>query len=270
MATYLLTWNPEKWEWEDLQNDIAEVSRKGFLGFQWSSGVTKKILPNDRIYLIKLGKPPRGIVASGWATSKVERDTHFKDKSKKALYIHLNFDTILNPDKKIFPIDILLNDHKYKDVHWTPQASGMTIPDDVAKQLEKDWATFLNQPVSVPQIAYADEIDIKRTFYEGVAKSVKVNIYERNPQARAICVRKYGACCTVCGFDFAKKFGEIGEGFIHVHHLKPLSEIRKGYKLKPVDDLRPVCPNCHAMLHQRKPEPYTIEELKAILKQASR
>src|SRR5688500_2345715 len=131
MATYLLTWNPEKWKWENLLDDIAELSRKGSLEFAWSSGVTKKIEPNDRVFLIKLGKPPRGIVASGWATSNVQRDTHFKDKSKKALYVHLNFDTILDPEKFIFPIDLLLHDRSYKGVHWTPQASGMTIPADV-------------------------------------------------------------------------------------------------------------------------------------------
>lgn len=43
------------------------------------------------------------------------------------------------------------------------------------------------------------------------------------------------------------------EGLIHVHHLKPLGEVGEGYLLDPVADLRPVCPNCHAMLHRRKP-----------------
>lgn len=81
--------------------------------------------------------------------------------------------------------------------------------------------------------------------------------------------KKYGASCIVCGFGFGNKFGEIGAGFIHVRHLKPLSEIHKGYKLNPVEDLRPVCPNCRAMLHQRKPEPYTIEQLITILKTGS-
>lgn len=270
MATYLLTWNPEKWEWEDLQDDIATLARQGFLEFRWSSGVTKKINPNDRLFLIKLGKPPRGIVASGWAVSNVKRDAHFKDKSKKALYIRLSFDTILDPKKKIFPIEILLTDNKFRKMHWTPQASGTTISKDVAKQLEKDWSQFLNLPAAVLQIAYADELETRRTFYEGIAKTVRVNVYERNPQARVHCIRKYGVRCVICGFDFSKKFGDIGEGFIHVHHLKPLSEIRKGYKLDPIEDLRPVCPNCHAMLHQQEPEPYTIEELKAILKQAAK
>lgn len=269
MTTYLLSWNPKIWEWVDMQDDIAEVAQNGFYEMRWSSGVTKKIKPDDRVFLMKLGVEPRGIVASGWATSDVRQSTHYSDKSKKALYIHVRFETILDP-KAVFPIEFLINDSLYNGVHWTPQASGMSIPENVAQQLEKDWSKFLKRPIPVREIEYADEIDGKKFFSEGTVKQVKVNIFERNPQARQICIRKYGANCSVCGFDFGKMFGEMGIGFIHVHHLKPLSEIRKGYKLNPIEDLRPVCPNCHAMIHQRKPEPYTIEELKAIIKAGSR
>ena len=269
MTTYLLTWNPERWEWSNIQNSIAKINRKGFSDGRWSSGVTKKIQPNDRIFLMKLGsQKPRGIMASGWATSEVFQDIHWDDDSKLAHYVDIHFDTIIDPSQDaIFSVE-LLQDGIYSSVNWTPQASGMSIPDEVAEQLEKDWARFLNRPVPVRQIEYADEIDETKTFHEGTTKQVKVNVYERNAEARAICLKKYGASCSVCGFDFGKKFGEIGAGFIHIHHLKPLSEIRKGYKLNPIEDLRPVCPNCHAMIHQRKPEPYTIEELKAILKRA--
>lgn len=99
-------------------------------------------------------------------------------------------------------------------------------------------------------------------LYEGATKTISVNIYERNPQARKMCIDAYGVTCAVCGFNFADAYGEIGEGFIHVHHLKPLAEIGAEYQLDPVEHLRPVCPNCHAMLHRRKPI-LSIEELKA-------
>lgn len=247
-----------------MQDDIAEISRNGFFEMQWSSGVTKKIKPNDRIFLMKLGVEPRGIVASGWATSEVRQNVHYKDKSRKALYVQVRFDTVLD-SSAVFPIELLLHGKSYKGVHWTPQASGMTIPEVIALQLEKDWSKFLKQPFPVRHIEFADEIDEKKTYPEGTVKQVKVNIFERNPQARLVNIRKYGASCVVCGFDFGKVFGEVGKGFIHVHHLFPLSKIRKDYRLNPIDDLRPVCPNCHAMLHQKKPEPYTIEELRVIL-----
>lgn len=267
MATYLLTWNPDRWQWDDIENDIALINQKGFCDGRWSSGVTKKIQPNDRIFLMKLGsQKPRGIVASGWATSEVFQDIHWGDDSKLAFYVDVHFDTIINPNQQpIFPIEFL-QDGVYASVNWTPQASGMSIPDNVAEQLEKDWAKFLNREVPVFQAVYPDEIDNEVVFQEGTPKQVTVNIYERNTEARAICIQKYGAVCSVCEIDFGKKYGEIGKGFIHVHHLKPLS-ISKGYALNPIDDLRPVCPNCHAMLHKRKPEPFTIDELKGFLKE---
>ncbi len=107
------------------------------------------------------------------------------------------------------------------------------------------------------------EEDVKN-LPEGAKKEIIVNTYERNPEARKKCIEKYGYICCVCEFDFEKKYGEIGKGFIHVHHLKSLSEIKEEYIINPVEDLRPVCPNCHAMLHKRNP-PYSIEEGKKFI-----
>ncbi len=61
-------------------------------------------------------------------------------------------------------------------------------------------------------------------------------------------------------FNLGEQYGEIGQGFIHVHHLKQLSDVGEGYEVDPVADLRPVCPNCHAMLHRNNP-PLSIDEL---------
>lgn len=101
-------------------------------------------------------------------------------------------------------------------------------------------------------------------LYEGALMKVNVNKYERNQRARRECVAKKGYRCLVCGRDFEATYGEIGKGFIHVHHLTPISSIGKEYELNVDTDLVPVCPNCHYMLHRKNP-PYTIEELKEIL-----
>ena len=62
-----------------------------------------------------------------------------------------------------------------------------------------------------------------------------------------------------------KVYGEIAKGFIHVHHLIPLSEIKENYQVNPKTDLIPVCPNCHAMLHRQDP-PLTPEALNRQMK----
>lgn len=78
------------------------------------------------------------------------------------------------------------------------------------------------------------------------------------------CIDHYGTNCFVCGFNFGKVFGRLGEGFIHVHHLQPLSEIGREYEVDPIKDLRPLCPNCHAMIHRRSP-PLAIDDLENVL-----
>ena len=88
---------------------------------------------------------------------------------------------------------------------------------------------------------------------------ISVNRYERDPEARRRCLEHYGFDCYVCEFNFERVYGHGGRSLIHVHHLRPLSEISREYRLDPVKDMRPVCPNCHAMIHRKSP-PYSIEE----------
>lgn len=105
-----------------------------------------------------------------------------------------------------------------------------------------------------------------QALWEGAQKAITVNAYERNPKAREQCIEYHGHCrCHICGFDFEAVYGELGRGYIHVHHIVPLSDIKQCYQINPVTDLIPVCPNCHAMLHRRQP-PLTAEELKSLLK----
>lgn len=85
--------------------------------------------------------------------------------------------------------------------------------------------------------------------------------FERNLKAREECLKHYGYKCSVCGFDFEKEYGEIGRGFIEVHHIVPLSSIRDEYVVDPIRDLRPLCSNCHSMVHRREPV-VSLEELK--------
>ncbi len=102
-----------------------------------------------------------------------------------------------------------------------------------------------------------------RRYPEGAAKTISVNAYERSSAARDSCIEHYGLHCAVCGMNFEQVYGERGAGFIHVHHLKSLSKVNRTYRVDPIEDLRPVCPNCHAMLHRSDP-PCSIEELKEI------
>jgi len=102
-------------------------------------------------------------------------------------------------------------------------------------------------------------------LYEGAKMRIYVNCYERNNIARELCLKYYGSVCYICGFDFEETYGEVGRNVIHVHHLKPLYEIGESYCVDPINDLRPVCPNCHAIIHRKNP-PFSIDEVMALIK----
>lgn len=118
------------------------------------------------------------------------------------------------------------------------------------------------------ETVFPDEVDPCKKYSEGKTKQVKVNSYERNQLARQECIEHFGLNCQVCDFNFQEKFGELGQNFIHVHHIIDISTIGKEYSVNPKTDLIPVCPNCHAMLHKQKPA-YTISELKRIMNKST-
>jgi 5-methylcytosine-specific restriction protein A len=114
-----------------------------------------------------------------------------------------------------------------------------------------------------------EEVRRPESFFEGASKVISVNSYERNSAARAKCIAHHGFQCSVCAFDFGERYGSIGERYIHVHHRVPLGEIKKEYKLDPIRDLAPICPNCHAMIHKTQPA-LNIEELREHLAERER
>ncbi len=118
---------------------------------------------------------------------------------------------------------------------------------------------------SETSVTLAEEVTEPKVFFEGATKTITINAYERNLEGREACLKHYGYNCAVCDFNFEKTYGELGKNFVHVHHLRPLAEIKIEYKLDPIKDLRPVCPNCHAMLHRMAPA-ISIDSLKQRLR----
>jgi len=102
-----------------------------------------------------------------------------------------------------------------------------------------------------------------KTLREGANKIITVNAYERNRKLRQKCIEYFGLNCIICSFNFEQLYGFRGYGFIEVHHIVPLSEIGKSYLASP-KDLRPVCSNCHSMIHRYKPF-LSIEEMRDLI-----
>lgn len=136
----------------------------------------------------------------------------------------------------------------------------------------RDVRTFWSLDIDVdsPEVLSPKELDLFPEYlFEGAETQTTKNVRERNKAAREICISTYSTednriACLACKFDFVKVYGETGRGFIHVHHLDPIAEANGPRKVNPKIDLVPLCPNCHAMVHRRKPQ-LTISDLVAIM-----
>jgi hypothetical protein len=149
MAAYLLTWNPSLWRWGTLTGDISAVREGRLCGVErWSTGRTTSIHSGDRLFLLRQGRPPRGVMASGFATSDCYKRTHWGQdealrRGRVANYVDLVFDVILNPSQEelLGGPDLTLG--QLSTVNWSPFASGAKLPDAATPELETLWSWHL-------------------------------------------------------------------------------------------------------------------------------
>ena len=148
MKTWLLTWNPGLMSWDDgidsYNEMLHEVETVHFSYAKWTCGTNKSIMPGDRIFLIRLGVAPKGMVASGYAISPVFEGTHWNPEKraagKKARRIYIKFDKMLDIDKGILEMDELKQIGA--SMHWSSQCSGISIPEETASKLEQAWEQY--------------------------------------------------------------------------------------------------------------------------------
>lgn len=113
--------------------------------------------------------------------------------------------------------------------------------------------------------SYENILEENEHHYEGNILNTYSIRYERNKVNREIAIRIHGTNCMICNMNFENIYGYFAKDYIHIHHITPLSVQGGQHLVDPKNDLIPVCPNCHAVLHMRNP-PYTPAEIKARLK----
>lgn len=236
--------HPEKRGYPNL--DRAECSR--YIAFRKTGGVMESLY--DINYIVSLNPKKSSELKKVDQRYRKRIERYIKDRFKEYKFSYNNkyrFYVITEAiDLRHKPVELLENDknpqgHRYIPINFFGIIEMPKLPEEVLDP---------------------------ETYYEGATKKIHINSYERDPVARRKCIELYGLDCYVCGFNFEKVYGKEGKEFIHVHHIRPLSKIGKRYKIDPKKDLRPVCPNCHSIIHKRT-EPFTIDEVKKMLKNQS-
>ena len=224
------------------------------------------------------------------------------DKDMFQIVTHINEHARFNADVSIEKYGAaflhLLNKSSYQkrknmiDIYKTNSAgkidiiiNGKVVNDESFLTNEDEWKDFSIKFVEFP-FEYSDNEIIRvldlligmmlslfdytiQGFEEGTKKLETSIKYERNPINRKICLAYKGYKCSICGFDFEKMYGEKGKNTIEVHHINPVSSYDENYVVKPLEDLIPLCSNCHTMIHKKYP-PYKVEELKSMVENAKK
>lgn len=266
---YVLTWNPTRWHIsdEELEADAAITAQGLTVSSQWSTGNrNSEIEPGDTVVLYRQDSD-RGIVAYGVATSYIFQETHFENEFDIGNYVKISWKSCVTVEDRL-PIEELQR-HAPNTFWERLQASGVKVHDDDISGLHALLSEWHKDVLDQSKNLGGDEAgvlsDAPEGLPEGSVKSVKVNKYERNPSARKKCIAHHGAVCAVCRIDFGAQYGGVASGYIHVHHVVPISSIKKTYLLDPIKDLVPVCPNCHAVIHHGVKTPRTIQEVRSLM-----
>lgn len=162
-------------------------------------------------------------------------------------------------------IDILISFQEIIEQHqeWHVQHNGHTSMKVIGYYIEyvaKKQGVDIDTIMLSRRVSAQQEADDEKQRMEGRLTEAKVLHRQRNRQARQLCLEASGYKCYVCGFDFEKAYGEIGKGFLEVHHTKPLATYDDEHPI-PQSELCALCSNCHSMVHRKK-DVLDVDELK--------
>ena len=148
MPTFLVSWNPIKSKWKEQTTLLKKLKANKPAVTRWPV-TNKNILEGDRIFFMRLGREPKGIIASGSSLGKPFEAHHWdtlkKLQGKKIRYINIQLDMLLDLNY-LSPLPRkALDSPPFNKMHWSPQNSGIHIPADIAHHLEKYWELHLRE-----------------------------------------------------------------------------------------------------------------------------
>lgn len=260
MSYYRFSWNPKRWHWSDLPKAVHDVNNNKPYDFSWSCRGLRRLRHGDTVFMTRLVVKPKGILGVASVIGEPFEELHWDSKralaGDKVLRVNLAFSGL--DSSPVVSFDELRS--LFPGIAWGSESGCILIDDSsgakLVELLSSRGLTGHTPPEDDQKLAI---------YFEGNRREVTTATYARNAKARQECLDHHGYSCVICDFNFGTFYGQIGEEFIEVHHLRPVSGKGGEYQVDPTRDLRPVCANCHRMLHKRR-EPLSIEELQALMR----
>ncbi|WP_321506949.1 EVE domain-containing protein [uncultured Methanoregula sp.] len=272
MNVWIFQSNPKYY---DLIRDLDDLSKMNSI---WPIRQHKKKIKNGDLALLWVAGQNRGI----YATAEIISDPQMQEVDPNEPW--LNRKNIDNADNKVLLVDLgymtvlepplfeseLKTIRELSDLSIIRQHNGTNFPVTesewklLSKEIEKRKLSAypqINEDVDLDLETFEEEQRAK----EGGSAYYYGKHYERDPNNRKAAIKYHGTQCSVCGFDFSRMYKQRGQGFIEIHHVKPISTYEKEMEVDPKNDLVPVCANCHRMIHRFRNNVLSVEELRKII-----
>jgi putative restriction endonuclease len=247
------------------ENDESEWNDKTGVRYHFPKKYSSHLIPGVRVIYYK-GRMRKGT----YQAKRLSKSTHYfgtalisqvypdKESVKGDQYADLiEFEQFLEP--------VLAS----KDGDYFEEVSRKNYWRDAVRPIsEKIYQSIVSQAnlVDVSEEAYpTQDAFYELTYNEGGKVLVYTTKYERNKKIRTAVIKIHGTTCMICEFNFQKIYGKLGKGFIHVHHLKPISSYIDKHTVNAKTDFAVLCPNCHAMVHRKKNNVLELEDLKKLI-----
>lgn len=251
MSSIILGWDPARWHRWNYAAVGDQVAQTGLHLEPWS--VDRGVAAGTDVWLLVLGTHGPGLIGHGVVLSEQPL------QPAAETVIQVAFDALL-------PLGDQVSRQVLADampgVPWGSVNPGMELEPGDEAIIRALWADY------GPGQGTDPTQPVPGTYPNGAVARVAVNRYERDPEARRVCIAHRGTSCAACGFSFELAYGEVGADFIQVHHVVPASQVGSDYELDPLTDLVPLCANCHAMAHHGVGSPRTEAELRRMIAQA--
>ena len=142
---YLLTWNPDNWNWPDYKEKVQAAKEGKAVIESWTSS-SKQPNVGDQVFLLKTKV---GIIGHGHVEKASYEAPHYNSEKaqegRKTNHIDVKFDWLMDETENNY-ISIDLLESVFPKQTWRPQSSGIEIKEEYINNLEK----VIQQVKSIP------------------------------------------------------------------------------------------------------------------------
>ncbi|WP_026264507.1 HNH endonuclease [Arthrobacter sp. 135MFCol5.1] len=256
MAAVILAVDADDLHRRDYRAAVEQVMESGRFVDRWKLDSRPEAVPGtDAWLLLRGGGQGNGLIGHGLVESEPYQVPAAGHAADTGWFITVVFDTLLPIGEQTGP-EIIECAFPGGFLAGESAHSLVDVPPECEPALHRLWRG------QGPAMTDPDEIP-GGTFHPSAVRHVQVNRYERDPDARRLCLAFHGTSCAACGFSFEATYGVAGAAMVAVHHLVPAEMLGNGYQLDPVADLVPLCRNCHVVAHSENP-PRTVAELRTM------